>query len=488
MTRWEKCYRCFAATRPAEAIDREVLQFLKELPKEKTILIACSGGADSVYLLLTLLSLFNSEKERLVILHFNHGIRGADAEADASFVTNLASELGLKVEVGRPGKIPSSDEAALREARYSWMIGQYTNHGAGALALGHHADDLMESLLMGVMTGAGPAGLASPMPVKQFADGHVRLRPLLPLRRSDIESALKSFHMPWREDSSNMDTRYTRNWLRMNILPLLKEYMPQDILSAGQRTRQLMAEAMDAIDTNLQSLQLETRNPKSLSITPLLGQPAAIIRRGLTAWWIRHNPTFLLPKSIADQLVQAISSNTPNLALALNPDLDLVIEKETLSCRKNGSEPVAWSPVSWTELSESLALPTGATLRASTRDVNPSSPSTASYLKADPATEAWLDLDPSQPLTVRQWQAGDKYRPLGAPGRRKLQDLFTDQKLSAEQKQELPVILNQKDEIVWVPGFPPADQFKICPESKSALQLTYIQHSTAFPEDHGGKS
>jgi tRNA(Ile)-lysidine synthase len=484
MTRWEKSYRCFAATRPAEAIDREALQFLKGIPAENPILVACSGGADSVYLLLTLLSLFESQKERLHVLHFNHGLRGAAAEADADFVTNLANELQLKVEVGRPVGDLSDDEAALRDARYSWMLDRYAEVNAGALALGHHADDLMESLLMGVLTGSGPAGLASPMPVKRFADGHVRLRPLLPLRRVDIESALKDFRMPWREDSSNADTRYTRNWLRMNILPLLKEYMPQDILTAGQRSRQLMAEAIEAIDHQLQSLNLETRNPESLNISPLIGQPSAIIRRGLSGWWIRHHPDHPLPKSVTDQLVQAVSANFGSPALTFGPGLALSLEENQIKLHDQSSEPEEWPDLTWSDLSKPVELPTGAHLEANYRvwDILAGAP----YLAANASSEAWLKLDPSEPLQVRQWQPGDKYRPLGAPGRRKLQDLFTDAKLTAEQKLELPVILNKEDEIIWVPGFPPADQFKICPESNSALQLTYIQHSTAFPEQHGG--
>ncbi len=488
MTRWEKNYRCFTVTRPAEAIDREVLQYLRSLPREKPILVACSGGADSVYLLLTLLSLFDSEKERLHVLHFNHGIRGADAEADANFVMKLARDLQVRAEVGRPREALSEDEAGLRDARYSWMRERYADLDAGALALGHHADDLSESLLMGVLTGGGPAGLASPMPVKRFSDGHVRMRPLLPLRRSQIETALKTFHMPWREDASNADTRYTRNWLRMNILPLLKEYMPQDILAAGQRTRQLMAEAIEAIDRQLESLQLETGNPESVNIQALLGQPAAIIRRGLNAWWIRHYPVTPLPKSITDALVSEIQSQHSDLNLNLNPDLNLILSGEILSLHRNF--PVQTTPwtnaIIWQNLFDPLSLPTGASLCASARELDPSSLKPAPYLSVNPSREAWLDLNPSEPLTVRKWQPGDKYRPLGAPGRRKLQDLFTDAKLSAEQKLSLPVILNKDAEIVWVPGFPPANQFRICPESNSALQLTYKQHSTAFPDHYGG--
>jgi tRNA(Ile)-lysidine synthase len=130
-----------------------------------------------------------------------------------------------------------------------------------------------------------------------------------------------------------------------------------------------------------------------------------------------------------------------------------------------------------------VSLPDGSTLSAKTVDWDNHDP--APYLNANPVKEAWVN-GIEGPLEVRQWQAGDRYQPLGAPGSRKLQDMFTDAKLHPHEKAAKPVIVDCSGSIIWVPGFPPADAFRICQNSNSALQLTYNPQLTVFPVYHGG--
>ena len=470
-----------------------MLHFLKGLPFGQPVLVACSGGADSVFLTLVLEAFFHDQPERLRLLHFNHGIRGADADGDADFVVELANGIGCSCRVGHPPHQLDIDEACLRAARYEWFGQVYKEVGAGALALGQHADDLLESQVMGLLSGSGPAGLASPMPIRQFPDGQVRIRPVLGMRREQITAILEEESIPYRTDSTNEDTSYTRNWLRKSVIPVLKERFPQDIHAASARSRILMEEAVMALDEAIGGLDLDLSDPSGFDWTRLAERPPGLVRRAVMAWWLRHYPTDSLPTRPLDELVAAISSGgtgkiipVGRLGKAVKSSQVIVLDEDKyLSIRpERTAEPPSWmASCHWHWPAGPLFLPNGACLLARSASWPKGGP--MPYQQANPATEAWL-CGIHGPLLVRQWQSGDRYQPLGAPGRRKLQDLFTDAKLNSEQKKALPVIIDGSGAIVWVPGFPPADAFRICQNENSALQLTYLPHLTRFPKHHGG--
>ena len=464
--------------RPVEWIDRDVLEYFRQKPPAEPVVVACSGGADSVFLVLTLHAVLSPEQ--LHIAHFNHGLRGKASDEDASFVESLAKGLGIGVTVGHPAQPLSADEAGLREARYAWLVGLAGSRGSRAIALGHHADDLIETQLLALLTGSGPSGFASPMPVREFTDGHLRTRPLLNMRRSTIERTLQSAGAPWREDASNRDPKFTRNRLRMEVLPLLASTAPQDLFSSAQRTRRLMQEAIEALDEQVRRLSLDFSDPRSLDVGPLLGAAAGLIRRALTAWWIRHYPENPLSGPALDALVALVnqrqSGQAVSIGLLSGESPARTLEMDASGLLRLGAEQSAvvtdWRGAAGHWAAGPLFLPDGSRLEGQV--VHWESP-VDPYREADPHREAWLSL--KEPLLgVRSWRAGDRYLPLGAPGRRKLQDLFTDAKLNSEQKARLPVITSSDGNILWVPGFPPAESVKICPGANTALQLTYHPH------------
>jgi len=488
MPDWKEISRCFASLRPAEWIEPKVSAFLKSLEPDRPLLIACSGGADSVFLTLAMLALFSEQPKRLVSVHFNHQVRGAESDADRAFVEEMAASLGLRCLCGRPEAPLKPDEASLREARYAWMGRAYESEKAGGLVLGQHADDLLESLLMGILSGSGPSGLASPMPVRRFSDGQVRLRPLLGIPRERIQRTLRSLGVPWREDHTNADPAHTRNWLRMEIIPRLAERIPQDLHATAHRTRELQEEVIDALDERIRQIGIDITDPESLDTTRLREEPAGLVRRAFMGWWMRWHPVEVLPKGVVDQVLVLIQSGVNGEAVNLPQE-----EDSAQRCLRMGPgnglllvirpSTAAWQAgCHWAGDSGPLFLPDGSCLRM--REV-PMGPNEAAYQRADPWQEAWLE-GVKGTLHVRQWQPGDRYQPLGAPGRRKLQDIFSDAKLKAEQKHRLPVILDGNGQILWVPGFPPAHAFRICHQAKSALQLTYSMHSSAFRLNHGG--
>ncbi|MGC9452984.1 MAG: tRNA lysidine(34) synthetase TilS [Oceanipulchritudo sp.] len=481
MPSWKEIHRRFDALRPVRWVHPGVLAFLESLPSGKPLLVASSGGADSVFLTLVMHSLSPGSSLRLRICHFNHHLRGAASDEDEAFVREMGRELDLPFESGFPESPLSADEAALRKARYRWLLEVYRRTGAAAMVLGQHADDLLESLLMGLLTGSGPAGLAAPAPVRRFADGHVRLRPLLDLQRGRIERSLRELGIPWREDATNADTRYTRNWLRADIIPQLRARFPQDIHAAVRRTRNLMEECVAALDARLGELEFDPADPLELDLGNLAGGPAALTRRALMAWWLSHRPATRLPTAAVDELVKAVCEGrdaTVSIGSLCGGESETE-GRQVLSLaagrlevtRESNPSPVRWAcGIHWHWPAGPVYLPGGAFLRGELKEWPPLA--NPPYRDADARGEAWLG-PVEGPLLVRPWQAGDRYRPLVAPGQRKLQDLFVDAKIPAEQKHRLPVILDAGRSIVWVPGFPPAEAFKVCHPAISALQLTY---------------
>jgi tRNA(Ile)-lysidine synthase len=477
MTNWPEIARCFSVLRPVRWIDPAALDFLHKLDDDDRVIVACSGGADSVFLVLTALSLLGPD--RLVIAHFNHGIRGREADEDERFVKELARALKVRFSGGHAGVNPDPSEDALREIRYNWLVDLYREVRAPAILLGHHADDLLETQLMGMLTGSGPAGLCTPMPVRVFPDGHVRVRPLLPMRRITIETTLKSLDACWREDSSNADTAYTRNWIRKDLLPLIDKHIPQDIYAGSRRTQLLMREAVHVLDDHIEQMDLDLSGPDGFPVAGLRAASKGIIRRVLFAWWMRHYSTVDLSTNAADQIIQMIQAGTVNQPVSVgvvntrgNSVQKALIDPDGMLVLKNESDHpgTLWTRgCHWNWAAGPLFLPSGGSLVGEAVQWKAGE---HPYRESNPAIRSWLH-GAGQPLYVRQWSSGDRYRPMGAPGTRKLQDIFCDAKLNSEQKQALPVILNSKGEILWVPGSPPAEHAKISVGINSALRLTY---------------
>jgi tRNA(Ile)-lysidine synthase len=194
--------------------------------------VAVSGGADSVALLRQLVELWQELGLVLTVLHVHHGIRGAEADADVIFVEQLAAQLGLRFlrhdvdTLARADTEQETVEEAARKLRYTWFENLLAQNQLDAVATAHTLDDQAETVLLKLLRGAWTEGLAGIFPVVQSAGGLI-LRPFLRTRRAEIEAWLKQLGQAWREDSTNIDSVYTRNRIRHTLLPILAEYNPQ---------------------------------------------------------------------------------------------------------------------------------------------------------------------------------------------------------------------------------------------------------------------
>jgi tRNA(Ile)-lysidine synthase len=224
--------------------------------RDLTVLVAVSGGSDSVALLRGLAAIRIAGPGRLVVGHFNHGWRGQESEADEQFVTSLAAQLELPTEVGQAARSTSSSgpdprdgrkskrtEAAARRARYRFLEETATRLGARYVVTAHTADDQAETILQRIIRGTGIAGLAGIRRARPLGPAVTLLRPVLEFRRCELRAYLQSLGQEFREDASNADRRFTRNRIRHELLPLLTEHYYPGAAESLIRLGTLAAEA-----------------------------------------------------------------------------------------------------------------------------------------------------------------------------------------------------------------------------------------------------
>ncbi len=212
--------------------------FLAGLPADAAtsvgVVVGCSGGADSVALTLLLVEHFRTVHAHssegappLRIAHFNHGLRGEHSDGDEEFVRELAASLNVEMAVARaPVETVGEAEASLRRNRRQFFYRVAAQSGCRYIALAHTADDQAETILHHLLRGTGTLGMAGMRPASSFGSDFVILRPLLSTPRSAIRQSLIGRRQSWREDASNLSTRYTRNWIRHEVLPLMRTRFP----------------------------------------------------------------------------------------------------------------------------------------------------------------------------------------------------------------------------------------------------------------------
>lgn len=231
--------------------------FHKALPSDAAVtvgvVVGCSGGADSVALTRLIAEHWHCSERAgrpsppIRIAHFNHGLRGDASDGDEQFVRELAESLGVEVEVGRPNaERPGDAEATLRQDRRQFFHDVAARSGCRYVALAHTVDDQAETILHHLLRGTGTTGMAGMRPASPLGQDFVLLRPLLHTRRADLRRALADRSQNWREDASNQSVRYTRNWIRHDVLPLIQTRFPQAVqaLARAAETQNQLGEML----------------------------------------------------------------------------------------------------------------------------------------------------------------------------------------------------------------------------------------------------
>ncbi len=288
---------------PRAQIEPAVLAWANAASRHGMWSVAFSGGADSLAVLLLLWAHWPERRQALRAVHFDHRLRGAESRADAVFCRRVCARLGVKLIEGRWAEARrGASEAEARAARLAF----FAQH-ARVLWLGHHQDDVAESMLMRLARGSGTGGLAAPRPVQRMPGARLHLRPLLALKKSEIVAALQAVGASWREDSTNSGSAFFRNRIRRDVVPAWTAAAQRDAVAGAARSRLLLEEDDAALEAWLDSLEvLESRGV--LELAPLQGKPRALWRRALQRWLLAQPKVGEISRQAIDALLAAVEA------------------------------------------------------------------------------------------------------------------------------------------------------------------------------------
>ena len=264
--------------------------------QDVSVLVAVSGGADSVALLRALQAMKADGEGRLLAAHFNHGLRGQASDSDEAFVAQLCREIGVHCEIGRalPGQLAASAqdglEATGRRSRYEFFQEATARLGARYVVTAHTADDQAETILHRILRGTGIAGLAGMRRVRPLGPAATLVRPLLEVRRAEVLAYLAQIGQPFCRDGTNDDPQFTRNRIRTELLPRLAAQYNPGVIDALLRLGRLAAEVQSVVDGIVEDLAARTvtQGPAGavcVSGDGLQGQPRYVVRELLMAIW-----------------------------------------------------------------------------------------------------------------------------------------------------------------------------------------------------------
>lgn len=444
------------------------------LKPEYKVLVAVSGGADSLCLLYVLRELRASLGLDLNVFHLNHGIRGKAADQDAKYVSDLAEELRLPATV-LSADVPAyakqhklSVEEAAREVRYELLYEVGCEIKANRIALGHTADDQVETFLMRLIRGAGLEGLRG-MPAVRGP----YIRPLIEVTHDEAAAFLQGIGVTPRFDETNLDQSLLRNRLRHELIPLLAaDYNPslkEDLLNTIELIQSDTALLDDLTRDAMQDVGGAEGKSIVLSRDRLMKLPRALQRRVVRESIKRlkgdlRGVTFRHVEDVLDKVLQGRSG----ARIELPERLIARREYDRILMEFDKDKPTAKLPL---ELAVPLETP------GETKVLSPAVTIKARVVRrsrlvfSEERQVAYLDQDKlAFPLTLRAAKPGDRFRPLGMTGTKKLQDFFVDLKVPRAQR-DSALVVESGGRIAWVVGHRVADDFRVTEGTKNVLVL-----------------
>ena len=433
------------------------------------VLVGVSGGVDSM-VMLHILREMGASAPKCLVAHLDHGIRGAESAADRRLVEEAARDWGLSIVSINArlaefsgGKVT---EESARSARFTFFRLIAAGFRADAVLLAHQRDDLAENLLFRLARSGLPESL--PGMTRDSRVGGLRIiRPLLEVSRSEIEDYAHSNSVHFAVDSTNLSTDYTRNAIRSKVIPLLEELVPGAKASLGEAALLLASDNAEIAKLAINAPEPITTRQRwgvnTLTRSRMLVLPQAFVRR------------------ILGNLSGGVLSRTAwNSAASLPAGLALDLPG---GARIHIEEDVVIVASSWPSLDESLhlsvpgtaVLPDGSRIIASVEDMP--SGGLPQLTKSFETKGPWLEfvdagLIAKDGLVIRARRDGDRFRPIGSSGERKLQDFFVDAGVPREERDRIPIV-ESSGKIVWVVGERLSDAFKVTPSTRGILRLSF---------------
>ena len=415
----------------------------------KKILIACSGGLDSV----VLTHLFTNLNFNIAVAHCNFSLRGKESDEDESFVLDLAEKLSIPVftqtfdtkKYAKENKI--STQMAARDLRYLWFDEILKDFKYDYLLTAHHADDDLETFLINLSRGTGLRGLTG-IP----ESNHKVIRPLLPFGRDEILKFAKENNIYWREDSSNSEAGYLRNKLRLEVLPGFKKAADR-LLGSFQNTQKHLRDSQNLIEDymalvyNLAISEFSEGYKLDIQKLKELPHTEALLFELLAPFGFTDLPA--ITELLTAQSGKQVFSKTHRLL----KDREVLILTEI--AQKQGSMEIFIS-----DNEKKITYPVALEFKSTNKIGN----TTDSVL--------YVDKDKIEyPLHLRKWQEGDLFQPFGMQGKKKLSKFFKDEKLSLVAKENIWVLCSA-GQIIWIVGYRADERFKVTAKTKQILKIS----------------
>ncbi len=459
--------------RPATEIFKSTILAHRMIALGDRVLAACSGGPDSMALLHMLLGLRGELRFELVAGHFNHCLR-PEADEDEAFVRREAAGAGIEFLSGKEdvAAYAASNKLGLEEAgrrlRYEFLHRAAAGAGAGVIATGHNMNDQAETVLMRILRGTGLTGLAGIPPVAD-SEGVRIIRPLLGIGRERIEAFLKEGGHQFRTDHSNFDRRFLRNRVRHDLVPQLEKLGGRPVESLA-RLAGLVREEEEGLADVIRSVGgtlIDGRGREAGLDAGLLDLMPRPMARRVVREFLREVKGDLGGFSLED--VERIAGLGDEREATVAGGFLFRREKGRTFLKKKRAAAVRFA-LSWDGKEELYVGPADLKFRA----VEMPNLGTGVYA-FDDAVRVFLDRAAlAWPLEVRNRLPGDRYRPFNAPGRKKVKEMLRARGISPEKRTGLPVFLSG-GEIVWMPGLPAAEKFRVKEDTPTVLLIEIVE-------------
>ncbi|OQA74046.1 MAG: tRNA(Ile)-lysidine synthase [Firmicutes bacterium ADurb.Bin248] len=442
----------------------KIAAFIREnglIPAGSGVVAGVSGGADSVALLRALTLLAPGMGFSVFAAHLNHGIRGEEADADEAFVADLCESWGVplireKLDIPALARAHSRTlEQEGREARYAFFERAKARFGADLVAVAHHKDDQAESVLLHLTRGSGLAGLAGMRPRRGSL-----IRPMLCVRRAEIEAYLEAEGIPYRTDATNLVPAGTRNRLRLDVIPYIEAHINPAFTEMLCSGAELLRRDEDYLADAAREALAQALREGGYDRAQLLALPPPIRTRAVRLALAAIGADVDVERTHVEKACELLAAKT-----GARLDLPGARVRTSYGLVFFG-KPGKPAP---REFESKLAIPgdTAAPEGVFRAEITPDTAVTA-----DPYV-ACFDLDRLPPdVVARRRRAGDRFFPLGAPGSRKLKECFIDRKVPREAR-DAPLLASGSD-VLFVPGFRIAESVKVIGETTRVLRVTYI--------------
>ncbi|HZJ56640.1 MAG TPA: tRNA lysidine(34) synthetase TilS [Clostridia bacterium] len=456
----------------------KVLDYIQEydmLEPGDRVVVGVSGGADSVALIHLLWRMREFIPMNLYVAHVDHGIRGEAAREDALFVEAMATEWGLDFflkEASVPDLVKEwgvSEEQAGRRVRHEFYREVRQRVGAQRIALGHHRDDQVETILYNIIRGSGLAGLSGMDPVR---DGII-IRPLLGVSRQEIEDYCHREGLGFRHDHTNEETIYTRNRVRHMVIPMIEEHFNPNFSAGLTRMGDILRDDEEFLRSYSEDAFSRVAKFHGTEVRYSLGgfrkYPKAIKRRLLRDGLLRMKKNLVDIHHIhIDGIMDLAEGSEVGSSLDLPDNFKARVDYNDLVLYRNHGVREEDLPVP--DFEYELKNPGRTHIPQLGMAITLQEVTDFKVLNGDYGC-IYIDADSIQGgLYIRNRRDGDRFRPLGMSGTKKLKDFFIDRKVPRHKRDSIPLVVDRNN-IIWIAGYQMSEDYKVTHNTKRLIRM-----------------